>query len=100
MFLKSSCITTLAATLLAVSSALACAQANTAPGPSKASTDKGSSAWSKPAVNSEPPTANGGISSGAHTGNESPTHAGNSANGQNQSEESKENQRRATTGGQ
>lgn len=35
-----------------------------------------------PAVDSVPPTPNGGMSSGAHLGNESPTHPGNSATGQ------------------
>ena len=35
-----------------------------------------------PAVDSVPPTPNGGMSSGAHLGNELPTHPGNSATGQ------------------
>ena len=46
----------------------------------------------------EPPTPNGGISSGAHSGNESPTTKGISKNDNNVSEESKKNKERATTG--
>jgi hypothetical protein len=34
-----------------------------------------------PAIDSVPPTPNGGMSSGAHLGNESPTYPGNSATG-------------------
>ena len=87
MFFKNSYMTLFAATLLAASVAFAFAQSNTVSDTSSATTGKGNSAWSKPDIESEPPTPNGGLSSGAHKGNESPTHAGNSANGQNQSEE-------------
>lgn len=100
MFFKNSYMTLFAATLLAASVAFAFAQSNTVSDTSSATTGKGNSAWSKPDIESEPPTPSGGLTSGAHKGNESPTHAGNSANGQNQSEELKENQRRAITDGQ
>jgi hypothetical protein len=100
MRLKHLYTATLAATLLVGATALACAQASPPPDPSNAATGKGNSAWTNPEIEAEPPTPNGGFSSGAHSGNESPTTKGISKNDENLSEESKKNQERATTGKQ
>ena len=88
----------LGATLLAGMTAYACAQSNPPTDPSKDTAGKGNSAWTHPEIESEPPTPNGGFSSGAHKGNESPTSKGISKNDQNVTEESKKNKKRATTG--
>ncbi len=61
MGLKHLYAATLAAALLAGSTALACAQASPPPDPSKATTGKGNSAWTNPEIEAEPPTPNGGI---------------------------------------
>ena len=88
----------LAAVLLAGTAAIAAAQSSPPPDPSKADTGKGNSAWTNPEIESEPPTPNGGFSSGAHSGNELPTTKGISKNDRNVSEELKNNKERATTG--
>lgn len=86
------------AAFIAGAPAFAFAQTPSAPASGSAGPGTGNPAWSKPDVQAEPPTPNGGMSSGAHKGNESPTNAGNSANGQNETAESQQNKDRATSG--
>jgi hypothetical protein len=76
MSLKRRCGTLLAATLLAGFAGAAFA----GPSGDKTQADK-IPRQENPAIDSVPPTPNGGMSSGAHLGNESPTYPGNSATG-------------------
>jgi len=102
MLLRQSYTAMVAATVLAATATLAMAQSSPPQGTSqpqdKATTATGNEAWSKPDVASEPPAPNGGMSSGAHLGNESPTKPGISGGHQPMSTESKENLDRATSG--
>jgi hypothetical protein len=84
-----------AAALLAGTACSALAQSD-----SKADVRDGSgnSAWTKPDVQSEPPTPNGGMSSGAHSGNESPTKSGNSAKRKSEPTAAQDDKDSATTG--
>ncbi len=91
-----------AATVLAATATLALAQSGSSQGTSqsqdKATTANSNEAWTKPDVGSQPPAPNGGMSSGAHLGNESPTKPGISGGHQPMSQESKKNLDRATSG--
>jgi hypothetical protein len=64
----------------------------------KATTGEVNEAWTKPEINSPPPTSNGGMSTGAHNGNESPTKPGISAGHQTMSGEAEKNQNRIPSG--
>jgi hypothetical protein len=105
MYRKHSCTGLLAAAVIAATTTLVFAQANSSQGMTrgqeaqdKATTAEGNEAWTKPEINSPPPTPNGGMSSGTHVGNESPTMPGISGGDRDMSKESKKNLDRATSG--
>ncbi len=86
----------LAAMFLAATSVPIFAQSD--PPQEKATTGEANEAWTKPEINSPPPTPNGGMSSGTHKGNELPTRPGISAGDQGMSEQSEENLNRTPSG--
>jgi len=101
MLHKQSYTAMVAATVLAATATLALAQSGASQGtsqPQDKATADSNEAWSKPDVGSQPPAPNGGMSSGAHLGNESPTKPGISGGHQPMSKESKENLDHATSG--
>jgi hypothetical protein len=92
MSLKRRCGMLLAATLLAGFAGAASA----GPSSDKNAADK-IPQQANPAINSVPPTPNGGMSSGAHLGNESPTQPGNSATGKSKLNSPGETEGRASS---